>query len=300
MNTGILINRQAGHALMHDPDDLARAVSDHLATDGTDRATIETVVAEPGTVRDALTHLAGRCDRLYVGGGDGTIAAAASILKDTDVTLAVLPFGTMNLVSRDLGLPTWSEGGLTRLIRGRDRQIDTADVNGVLFLHSAVMGLFADLAREREELRKAGTVVGWPTFLTAATNRFLDAGTMDMTVTNEGTVRRLASSSVLVANNQIVDRPRLGLSRNRLDQGRLYLYLPRDRSPLETAGTLLRFAFGRWNANPRLKSYSATHLAIDTDTDKIAVSVDGEVHELRAPLTFTISPRSLKVRVPAQ
>ena len=42
---------------------------------------------------------------LVIAGGDGTIACAAQQIVGTDVTLGILPFGTMNLLAVDLGIP---------------------------------------------------------------------------------------------------------------------------------------------------------------------------------------------------
>src|SRR6266481_2247905 len=39
---------------------------------------------------------------LVVGGGDGTVSAAASALMDTNTLLGILPLGTLNHFSRDL------------------------------------------------------------------------------------------------------------------------------------------------------------------------------------------------------
>lgn len=43
--------------------------------------------------------------RLVVGGGDGTIAAAAQLLVEQTTELAILPLGTLNHFARDLGIP---------------------------------------------------------------------------------------------------------------------------------------------------------------------------------------------------
>ena len=48
---------------------------------------------------------------LVVGGGDGTISAAASALAGSKTALGILPLGTLNHFARDLGIPTDIERG---------------------------------------------------------------------------------------------------------------------------------------------------------------------------------------------
>ena len=71
--------------------------------------------------RELIAAVAARPETLIVGGGDGTISAAAGALVGTGITLGVLPLGTLNHFAKDLGLPlSWPEaaqalaGGTTR------------------------------------------------------------------------------------------------------------------------------------------------------------------------------------------
>ena len=59
---------------------------------------------------------------LVVGGGDGTIGAAASALVGSTTMLGILPLGTLNHFARDLGLPADLGQAGTLLPAGEDRR----------------------------------------------------------------------------------------------------------------------------------------------------------------------------------
>ncbi|MCC7272335.1 MAG: NAD(+)/NADH kinase, partial [Alphaproteobacteria bacterium] len=50
-------------------------------------------------------HAADGCDRVIVGGGDGTLSAAAPAIVETGLPLGILPLGTANDLARSLGIP---------------------------------------------------------------------------------------------------------------------------------------------------------------------------------------------------
>ena len=73
-------------------------------------------------VRDGL---ATGPDLVAVGGGDGTVAEAASALAGRDVPLAILPAGTTNVVAREYGLGKTPEEAEKNLLSGVTRTLTT-------------------------------------------------------------------------------------------------------------------------------------------------------------------------------
>ena len=68
-------------------------------------ATVVTI--DPEGLADAIrARAATGVDAVVVGGGDGTISAAAGVAVDGHIVLGVLPLGTFNHFARDLGMPT--------------------------------------------------------------------------------------------------------------------------------------------------------------------------------------------------
>lgn len=105
--------------------------------------TLNTAFAECEVDWDvSITHKAGDAYRLAgqavkngadivaVYGGDGTVTEVASALVDSTVPLAILPGGTANVMSLELGIPT-DLLGAARLAGGIERQVEKIDVGQV-------------------------------------------------------------------------------------------------------------------------------------------------------------------------
>ena len=58
-----------------------------------------------GIVQRAKAAVDEGADLLIVGGGDGSVSAAAGALAGSGTALGILPLGTLNHFARDLGIP---------------------------------------------------------------------------------------------------------------------------------------------------------------------------------------------------
>jgi diacylglycerol kinase (ATP) len=94
---------------------------------------------------EVAAALAGGCRLLVVGGGDGTVGAAAGLLADLSPAmrpaLAVVPLGTANDFARTLGFQPGIDPALTALATGKVVDIDLGRANGAPFLNVASLGL---------------------------------------------------------------------------------------------------------------------------------------------------------------
>lgn len=80
-------------------------------------------------------------DRLLVAGGDGSVNLAASICIERNAVLGVLPSGTANDFSRNLGLPD-DPAAICRIALGDQTvRVDAAWINDQLYLNVAHIGL---------------------------------------------------------------------------------------------------------------------------------------------------------------
>ncbi len=116
----IIFNPVSGQS---DPDQRRRVISDALAEHGYVCQFINTT-QEIGARALAAQALKDGVDLLAVSGGDGTVMQALSALVGTDMPIAVLPAGTGNLLSVNLGIPTTVPDAVSVALSGTPYALD--------------------------------------------------------------------------------------------------------------------------------------------------------------------------------
>jgi YegS/Rv2252/BmrU family lipid kinase len=93
-------------------------------------------------------------DLIIVWGGDGTVQRVVDAVAGTDVTVAIMPAGTANLLATNLGVPADLEAALDIALHGARRAIDVGRVNGERFAVMAGAGLDAIMIKEADRQLK--------------------------------------------------------------------------------------------------------------------------------------------------
>lgn len=240
-----------------------------------------------------------RPDALIVGGGDGTVSCAAAILAGTRLPLGVLPLGTLNHFAKDLGLPTdWKEAAAA-LGRARPRELDVTEVNGRVFVNNCSIGSYAEAVRKRDRLRRErGSGKMWAMLLaTWAVVRELRRLRVRLEV--DGDVVALRTPLVVVANNRYSGHILDQRLRDRLDEGKLWIYTTRADRPLALLQLAWRALRRKLDEVEGLREVAGSKAVLTVlATRPTPVAVDGELVDLTPPLTFRVRPRALTVLVP--
>ena len=199
-----------------------------------------------------------RPDVLVVGGGDGTLSAAAEVLAGGDVPLGVLPLGTRNHFARDLGLADGLEGAARVIAAGHVRRVDVGEINGRVFLNNCSLGVYADLVRDREtqESREERRRVSATVRASWGSLRRFRVRTVTLRV--DGRVWRATTPLMVVGNNRY-ETSLLALGRRpALEDGRLWLYLFRSASRSGIVRLLARMLLGRLEQARDFETVAAT------------------------------------------
>ncbi|MFI9394063.1 diacylglycerol kinase family protein [Streptomyces bauhiniae] len=266
---------------------------------------IETTAADPGGGQ-AAQALAEGAALVVVCGGDGTVRAAADRLAGSGVPLAVVPFGTGNLLARNLGLPLTPAEALDAALGGTPRVIDLARIegDGLPATHFAVMsgvGLDAAMMKYAEEHDRAKAMLGWPAYVLAAP-KAMRGPRMSLSVRLDGgrPLRRTARM-VLVGNTGALQGGLRLIPDAQPDDGVLDLLILDPRGPggwLRTVSALLlhRKRDGQeGDGQPEFRTFRRAEFTFDAPEPR---EIDGDPAGTGLRLSVEVVPGALTVLVP--
>ena len=235
---------------------------------------VEVRLLEAGDDLQELARGAG-ADVLGMAGGDGSLAAVAAVAIEQDVPFVCIPYGTRNHFARDLGLDRDDPvAALAAFGDGVERRVDVARAGDRLFLNNVSLGIYARLVHRREHHRRRRDALARlrALALTLQDRRRRQSFTIDG--------HAVRARLVLVSNNDYtLDLLSLG-ERERLDEGKLHLYIPHG--------------FRRITWDER----SCSELEVGAPQPRLRAAIDGEPAEIGAPVRFRIEPLALRVLVP--
>lgn len=295
MHIAVVLNTSAGSLLGRDAAEAE--VAGHLAAAGLD-ATI--IPDHPGGLLARLdAAIAQGADAIVVGGGDGTIAAAAGRLMGTGTALGILPLGTMNMLAKDLGIPLTMAAAADALARGDVRAIDVGEVNGHIFLCNSVIGSPSWLGRHRERQRGKASLRTRIAFALAALRAAWRHRPMRLRIQADGRRPiRLWTRALSVANNRYTEGFGQVMARSRLDGGHLMIYVARRYGIWWWVRLMAGMFLGTWRGSRLVHEQAARQVVIHSPRTALRVMSDGEAAVLATPLTYRIHPGALRVIVP--
>lgn len=245
------------------------------------------------TARDAASD----CDVIAAAGGDGTISAVASIAIEEKRVLGVLPLGTLNHFSKDLGIPQDIQDAVNVIAAGTVREIDISEVNGRYFINNSSIGLYPRLVLTRDRRQRLGYGKWWAAAW-ALTRLVRRNPFQNVKLELEGNELRRKTPFVFVGNNIYeMDLYNIG-ARPRLDEGKLCVYLLRRSGRTGLFLLILRTIFGGLRRSENFEEFRTTELTVETKKRATLVAVDGEVAAMESPLEYRIHPRKLRVIAP--
>jgi YegS/Rv2252/BmrU family lipid kinase len=230
---------------------------------------------------------------IVAAGGDGTVNEVVNGIAGLDVSLGILPIGTMNILAYELGLPTTQLEQCWEIIQlGFTRSIDLAMANNQYFVQLAGVGLDALAVRETDlNMRKT---IGPISYVFAAAQIIgRPAPRLEICFNERET---MGGCFVLVGNGRFYGGPLAFFPDAKNDDGLLDVLLFKHQGYLDIIRYLQGVLAGNHADFADIEYRQIQSLRVISDR-QVPVEIDGEV-SFHTPVHFRVGPYQLRVYVP--
>ncbi len=289
----VIINAAGGSFVENDTEEAIRTAFSEVDLD------VNIHLAFSGDELSSLAEKAASGDSEIIvgGGGDGTLALIANAVYKAGKTFGILPLGTLNHFSKDLGIPQDIPGAVAVISLNHTRSIDLGEVNGRIFINNSSIGLYPRIVRHREAQQERLGRGKWYAAFLAAVRVFSRSPFYRVRFHLDGHSFLRKVPFVFVGNNLYqMDLYNIG-TRETLDKGKLSVYFLHRGGRWGVVKLLFRTLIGRLKQWRDFEEIETEEITIDTRKTKIMVALDGEVVIMETPLEYRIVPKALKVLV---
>lgn len=248
--------------------------------------------------RFARQSAQGGADVVVACGGDGTVMETAAGLRGTGVPMAILPAGTANVMSIELGIPALAGDAVEFVANGRNqvRYIDMGVVGEQEFLLRVGVGLEANMAIEtpREAKTRWGNLAYAFTMLSSLTNPPL----AHYSLVFDGEKVEVDGISLMIGNSSNVGFPGVNLVQGTdISDGRLDAILVRSTDLPSLLAIATNSLISRSETPPEpILHWQAAEITVTADPVQ-SVQADGE-EIARTPFTARVLPQAVSILVP--
>lgn len=250
--------------------------------------------ASAAEVSPDIVRRAGSFDLVIVGGGDGTVNAAARGIMETGKPMGILPMGTANDLARTLSIPLGLANAARVIADGYTRRIDVGDVNGHLFFNVASIGLAAELSRRLTPMVKKRW--GRLAYAIAALQTLLSARPFSATIVTKEGETKVKTLQIAVGNGRHYGGGTVVEASAAIDDGHLDLYSLEVSSVWMLALMLPDFRRGSHGLWQEVRTHRCIEFEVRTRRPR-PVNTDGDLVTF-TPAYFSIRPAALAVFAP--
>ncbi|KDN19573.1 bifunctional phosphatase PAP2/diacylglycerol kinase family protein [Amycolatopsis rifamycinica] len=285
----VVVNPSSGVAT-HDPTEEVRLAWPKAALLYPDakqdlRAQLEAEIDALGSVR-----------ALGVAGGDGTVAAVASIAAERDLPLALVPAGTLNHFARDVGVSAMPDAdAATEVGNAVGIDLGEVEIEGAdgrahrWFVNTASLGGYPEMVRLREKLQEKHPK--WPSAAIALARSLRNA--KPLTVRLNG--KRTQVWLLFVGNGTYAPKGFAPSRRPALDTGLLDIRYLRADLPYSRARFLIAMITRSLAASHVYQELDLPELDVELLDGNRRVATDGEVGPLGNRFRFRSRPSALTI-----
>ena len=227
-------------------------------------------------------------DAVIAVGGDGTVNEIGKALVNSTVALGVIPFGSGNGFARHRKIPIAIKDAIEVINRFSTKIVDTATLNGEVFLTTAGLGFDAHVGWKFSESRSRGFL----TYSQIAINEFIGYKEEDYHLIIDGKELKTKAFVVSIANGGQYGNNAWIAPEASMEDGKLNVCIIKPFPAHVTPDIVLKLFSKKLTASKYYESFEAEKIQI-IKAGKF--HLDGEPRETDGDLVIQIVPKSLKV-----
>ncbi len=227
-------------------------------------------------------------DAVIAVGGDGTVNEVGKALVNSRVALGVLPFGSGNGFARHRKIPIIIRDAIELINRFSTKTIDTATLNGEVFLTTAGLGFDAHVGWKFSESRSRGFL----TYSQIAVNEFIGYKEEDYHLIIDGNELKTKAFVISIANGGQYGNNAWIAPDASMEDGKLNVCIIKPFPAHFTPDIVLKLFSKNLTASKYYQSIEAEKIQI---IKAHKYHLDGEPRETNGDLVIQVVPKSLKV-----
>ena len=243
----------------------------------------------------SVQHHIGRFapDRVVAVGGDGTIKMVADLLKETQISLGILPAGSANGMARELKIPLQSSDALEVIVNGVCKKLDLIKINEEeICFHLSDIGLNALLVKYFEGSKKRGMLGYGKAIFKVLWKKTL----MHVTIKTEKAEVKRHAFMVVIANAQTYGTGAIINPNGKLDDGFFEIVVVRKLNLMELLKMLITH---KPFHEKRIEVFQSKNVEMHLKR-RAYFQVDGEYLGKRTSIKARILPRIVNVMLPEE
>lgn len=232
---------------------------------------------------------------VIIGGGDGSVNYSLSSLSATKIPLLVLPLGTANNLARHFNMPSELEKNLLLLRNGKIIDVDLGEVNKILFVNVAGLGLSTEV--NLSVSKKLKKHLGVFAFILTAIQLATKMNPFRATITTDKKIAVPTKSwQISVCNGKHYGSGMTIKHDATLDDGKLHILSTEVKKWWNGFFLIKSFMTGHYKKDQEITLLSAKEIKIETRR-KFNIDVDGDI-KTSTPAIFRVIPKALKLIIP--
>ena len=234
-------------------------------------------------------------DLIAVYGGDGTVAGVAGEMAGRDLPLAILPGGTANILSTQLGIPQKLPDACRLLLSAepRLRPIDLGRVNGRCFLIHVGIGFSSRVIEETDGNSKSA--FGVMAYISKGLKHLFGSRNISLDITIDGQQVQTEAFSCIICNAGTIGM-KMELSPVEIADGLLDVFVIRDRGVTSFHAEVSEELQG--DSDQTLLHWRGENIRLQSKPSE-PIEYDGEVLKDEA-YTIEIVKKALRILVPPE